>query len=69
MFSICTLAIYIGIFPRWMAFLGHTLAVFLLLSIGRFGWAPLVFPLWALMISVYILFANFRPQLTFEAQP
>src|SRR5580692_1139167 len=60
MFSTCTLAIRIGIFPRWMAFLGYTLAVFLLLSIGRFGWAPLVFPLWALMISVYILFANFR---------
>jgi hypothetical protein len=61
MFSTCTLAIRIGIFPRWMAFLGYTLAVFLLLSIGRFGWSPLVFPLWALMISVYILFANFRP--------
>jgi len=69
MFSTCTLAIRIGIFPRWMAFLGYALAVFLLLSIGRFGWAPLVFPLWALMISVYVLFANFRPQLALEAQP
>ena len=28
--------------------------------IGRFGWAPLVFPMWALVISVYVLFANFR---------
>ena len=61
MFSTCTLAIRIGTFPRWIAFLGYALALFLLLSIGRFGWAPLVFPLWALMISVYILFANFRP--------
>ena len=69
MFSTCTLAIRIGIFPRWMAFLGYTLAFFLLLSIGRFGWAPLVFPLWALMVSVYILFANFRPQLAIEAEP
>ena len=69
MFSTCTLAIRIGIFPRWMAFLGYALAVFLLLSIGRFGWGPLVFPLWALMISLYILFANLRPQLAFEAQP
>jgi hypothetical protein len=69
MFSTCTLAIRIGIFPRWMAFLGYTLALFLLLSIGRFGWAPLVFPLWALMISVYILFANFRPEPAFEAEP
>jgi hypothetical protein len=48
-------------FPRWMALLGYALALFLLLSIGHFGWAPLVFPLWALVVSVYVLFANFRP--------
>ena len=60
MFSPCTLAIRIGMFPRWMALLGYALALFLLLSIGRFGWAPLVFPLWTLAISVYVLFANFR---------
>lgn len=62
MLSACTLAIRIGIFPRWMAFLGYALGLFLLLSIGRFGWAPLVFPLWSLVISVYVLFANFRPK-------
>jgi hypothetical protein len=67
MFSTCTLAIRIGIFPRWMAFLGYALALFLLLSIGRFGWAPLVFPLWTLVISVYVLFANFRPGPAFKA--
>jgi hypothetical protein len=61
MISTCTLAIRIGMFPRWMALLGYALAFFLLLSIGHFGWAPLVFPLWALVVSVYVLFANFRP--------
>jgi hypothetical protein len=61
MFSTCTLAIRIGIFPRWMAFLGYALALFLLLSIGKFGWASLVFPLWTLVISAYVLLANFRP--------
>ena len=64
MFSTCTLAIRIGVFPRWMALLGYALALFLLLSIGRFGWAPLVFPLWTLAISVYVLLANFRHQAT-----
>ena len=64
MISGCTLAIRLGMFPRWMALLGYALALFLLLSIGRFGWAPLVFPLWALAISVYVLLANFRHQLT-----
>jgi len=60
MMSTCTIALRIGMFPRWMTFLGYGLALFLLLSIGRFGWGPLVFPLWALVISVYVLFANFR---------
>ena len=69
MFSTCTLAIRIGIFPRWMSFLGYVLAVFLLLSIGRFGWAPLVFPLWTLVISVYVLFANFSARADVQGRP
>ncbi len=69
MFSTCTLALRIGIFPRWMAFLGYVLALFLLLSIGRFGWAPLVFPLWTLMISVYVLFANYSAHAGVQGRP
>jgi len=60
MITTCTLSLRTGIFPRWMAFLGLVLALFLLLSTGSFYWAPLVFPLWVLMISVYILLANLR---------
>lgn len=60
MISTCTIDVRIGIFPRWMAFLGYVLALFLLVSAGRWGWGPLVFPVWTLMVSVYILFANFR---------
>jgi hypothetical protein len=62
MMTTCTLAIRIGIFPRWMAFLGYALALLLLLGSGLFYWAPLVFPLWTLVISVYILLANLRPE-------
>ncbi len=69
MFSTCTLAIRIGIFPRWMSFLGYILALFLLLSIGRFGWAPLVFPLWTLVVSVYVLFANFSGRADVQGRP
>ena len=60
MITTCTLSLRTGIFPRWMAFLGVVLALFLLLSIGFFDWAPVVFPLWILLISVYILLANLR---------
>jgi hypothetical protein len=62
MISTCTLAIRIGMFPRWMSLIGYVLALFLLLSIGKFGWATLVFPLWTMMVSAYVLFANFRPK-------
>ena len=60
MMSTCTIAVRINIFPRWMAFLGYVLALFLLLSAGHWGWAPLVFPIWTFLVSAYILFANFR---------
>ena len=58
MLSTSTLSLRTGIVPRWMAFLGIGLALFLLLSLGFFDWAPVVFPLWVLLISVYILWAN-----------
>jgi hypothetical protein len=58
MISTCTLSLRTGIIPRWMAFLGLALALFLLLSISFAYWAPLVFPLWVLLISVHILLAN-----------
>ncbi len=60
MVSTCTLSIRIAIFPRWMAFLGYALAVSLLLSSPHLYWAPLIFPLWVFVISVYILLANLR---------
>jgi hypothetical protein len=62
MISTCTLNMKIGIFPRWMSFLGFAFALYLLLGAGRWGWSPLGFPIWTLVISVYILFANFRRQ-------
>jgi CHASE2 domain-containing sensor protein len=63
MLTTSTLSLRTGIFPRWMAFLGLALAVFLLFSLGLFYWAPLVFPLWVLLISLQILLDNLkRPQ-------
>ena len=58
MISTCTLAIHTGLFPRWMAFLGYALALWLLLSIGYFSWVLLVLPLWVLLVSSYMLLAN-----------
>ena len=58
MITTCTLSLRTGIIARWMAYLGLVLALFLLLSLGTFSWAPLVFPLWVLLIGVHILLAN-----------
>jgi hypothetical protein len=69
MISTCTLSLRTGIFPRWMAFLGLASALFLLLSVGFFYWAPLVFPLWVLLISVYILLANLGRSAGEPAEP
>jgi hypothetical protein len=62
MISTCTLSLRTGIIPRWMAYLGLALALFLLLSMGFFYWAPLIFPLWVLLISVHILLENLKQQ-------
>jgi hypothetical protein len=49
-------------FPARRAFLGYALVRWLLLCIGRRYWAPLVYPLWALMINVYVLLTNLQPK-------
>ena len=60
MMSMSTLTLRTGIAPRWMAYLGFVSAVFLILNLGLIYWAPVVFPLFVLIISVYILVANYR---------
>lgn len=58
MMTTSTLSLRTRIFPRWMAYLGFVLALFLLLSLQVLSWSPLVFPLWVLLISMHILLAN-----------
>jgi MFS family permease len=61
MISTSTVAMLTRIFPRWMAWIGYALALLMLLSTGYiFFWAPLVFPLWVLLISVNILLSNLK---------
>ena len=60
MISTATLSVRTGAFPRWVALLGYALAVVALLSSSRLYWAPIAFPCWVLLVSVYILFSKFR---------
>ena len=60
MISTSTLAIRTGIIARWIAFLGYAFALFLLLSGRYIEWILMLFPLWVLLISIYILIDNLR---------
>ncbi len=55
-----TLALRTGFIARWIAFLGYVLALLLLFSGRYFEGILLVFPLWVLLTSVYILIDNLR---------
>jgi hypothetical protein len=60
MMATCTITLRTRTLPRWIALIGYTLALILLLSIGRFEWLFLLFPLWVLLISGYMLMEDLR---------
>ena len=55
-----TIGLRTAIVPRWIAFVGYTLALVMLLTITSFAWIALVFPSWVLLLSAYILVADSR---------
>lgn len=58
MISTATISVRTRIMPRWVSLLTYVVALVLLLSTGFLAWAILLFPLWVLLISVYILIGN-----------
>jgi hypothetical protein len=60
MVATSTLALRTGFIARWMAFLGYGLALVLLLSSRQMEGVLLVFPLWVLLVSLYVLASNMR---------
>jgi hypothetical protein len=60
MIATSTLALRTGFIARWIAFLGFAVALLLLLSSRYIEGILLVFPLWVLLISLYILIDNLR---------
>ena len=60
MISTSTLAIRTGFFARWIAFLRYAFALFLLLSVRYIERILMLFPMWVLLISIYVLIDNLR---------
>ena len=49
-----------GLMPRWLIISTYALALLLLLSSSFSPWLILIFPLWVMLVSVYILILNYR---------
>ncbi|MFO1424953.1 MAG: hypothetical protein U1F70_15125 [Candidatus Competibacteraceae bacterium] len=60
MIATSTLALRTGFIPRWSAFVGYAVALLLLLSSRYIEGILMIFPLWVLLISFYILIDNLR---------
>ena len=58
MVTTSTIAIYTGFAPRLIAILGYLLALLLIFGSYYLSWSFGVFPLWVLVMSIYIFFDN-----------
>ena len=58
MFVTSTIGLRTAVLSRWVSFVGFAVGLILLLTITDFAWIALLFPLWVLLVSAYILVAN-----------
>lgn len=61
MFVTSTIGLRTGVFSRWVSFVGFAFGLVLLLVITDFAWIALLFPCWVLLVSTWILIADFYP--------
>jgi len=55
MFVTSSIGLRTNVLSRWVSFLGFACGVVLLLAITDFAWIALLFPLWVLIVSAYVL--------------
>ncbi len=60
MFVTSTIGLRTRILARWVSFVGFAFGLVLLFAITDFAWIALLFPLWVLLVSTWILIADFR---------
>lgn len=71
MFVTSTIGLRTGVLARWVSFVGFACGLVLLLVISEFGWIALLFPLWVLLVSTYVLLTQTEPErgTTVSAEP
>ncbi len=60
MFVTSTIGLRTAVLSRWVSLVGFALGSVLLLVMSNFAWIAMVFPFWVLLVSAYILVADFR---------
>lgn len=55
-----TIALRTGVYPRWLVLAGYLIAVVMLLSLSLLQWVLLLFPVWVLVLSLFILNSEIR---------
>lgn len=63
-FVTSTIGFRTSFLPRWLALSGFAVGLILLLSITDFAWIALLFPMWVLLVSAYILIVDTSPTQT-----
>ena len=60
MFVTSTIGLRTAVLSRWVSYVGYAFGLALLLVIADFAWIALLFPLWVLLVSTYILYTDFQ---------
>jgi hypothetical protein len=60
MISLGTIWLRTGLMPRWLAIMTFLLALALLVVVNYNTWVTLVFPIWVLLISLFILWIRLK---------
>jgi hypothetical protein len=60
MFVTSMIGLRTAVLARWVSLVGFALGLILLVVITGFAWIAILFPLWVLLLSTYILVADFQ---------
>ena len=60
MFVTSTIGLRTQVLPRWISLIGFLFGLVLLLVITDFAWIALLFPIWVLLVSMYVLVVSVR---------
>ena len=60
MFVTSTIGLRIAVLSRWVSFTGFAFGLAMIVLITKSPWIALLFPLWVLLVSTYILYTDFK---------